>query len=223
MIFRLSENVPDVYVKESRDFQLLCNSFDAVQNSVKYDIDSILNNLVVPNCVDSYVPFLQTKLGFFTDTSYNNDILRILLQVFPLIVRYKGSIYGIQLAVYAYLHALGLDISSKIQVDNVAFVITISFRTETLDVRILTDLLKYVLPAGYKLKYGFYEATIPFNVAGVADRIYISCNQGTTSTHIVLRPDSEQEDESRSYEQYNLDSVSTSRLQIQEQEKDKNE
>lgn len=40
---RLQNNVPEVYVKESRDFQLLCRLYDCILNGVKFDIDSMLN------------------------------------------------------------------------------------------------------------------------------------------------------------------------------------
>ena len=208
MIFRLSKNVPDVYVKESRDFQLLCNSFDAVQNSVKYDTDSILNSIIVTNCVDSYVPFLQTKLGFFTNTTYSNETLRNILQLFPLIVRNKGSIYGIQLAVYVYLHALGLDITSKVEVDNVNYVISISFTTKSMDVSILTELLEYVIPAGYKLKYGFYEPISPQDNASVEDSVEILCRDNLTSVNVYN--DRTYSDISSKHQLLNIDGVSTS-------------
>ena len=41
MLFRTQDNVPEIYVNESRDFQLLCRLKDVMINGVKYAIDSI--------------------------------------------------------------------------------------------------------------------------------------------------------------------------------------
>ena len=42
-IVRLSDKTPEIYSKESRDFQLLCNVFDCFVNGIKSDIDSMID------------------------------------------------------------------------------------------------------------------------------------------------------------------------------------
>ena len=44
-IFRAVDNVPSVYSTESRDFQLFLRVLDFVQNSIKYDIDTMIYSL----------------------------------------------------------------------------------------------------------------------------------------------------------------------------------
>ena len=118
-IFRLQENMPDVYVRKSRDFQLLCNSFDAVFNSVKNDIDSITNVVDTRLCSERLLPLLQTKLGFFTNKHLTATELRIVLQAFKYIVRDKGSRTGIREAIEVFLKVANASNKSRIQiVDN---------------------------------------------------------------------------------------------------------
>ena len=173
-IFRLQENMPDVYVRKSRDFQLLCNSFDAVFNSVKNDIDSITNVVDTRLCSERLLPLLQTKLGFFTNKHLTATELRTVLQAFKYIVRDKGSRTGIREAIEVFLKVANASNKSRIQiVDNFVsidghtsetrpgntYIVEVAIEGQQVDTTLLTELLKYVLPAGYQLKYSFYNAT----------------------------------------------------------------
>ena len=60
-IFRLQENVPDVYARKSRDFQLLCNVFDILQGGIKYDIDTITSVVDTRYCSERLLPLLQSN------------------------------------------------------------------------------------------------------------------------------------------------------------------
>ena len=173
-IFRLQENMPDVYVRKSRDFQLLCNSFDAVFNSVKNDIDTITNVVDTRLCSERLLPLLQTKLGFFTNKHLTATELRTVLQAFKYIVRDKGSRTGIREAIEVFLKVANASNKSRIQiVDNFVsidghtsetrpgntYIVEVAIEGQQVDTTLLTELLKYVLPAGYQLKYSFYNAT----------------------------------------------------------------
>lgn len=173
-VFRLQENMPDVYVRKSRDFQLLCNSFDAVFNSVKNDIDSITNVVDTRLCSERLLPLLQTKLGFFTNKHLTATELRTVLQAFKYIVRDKGSSTGIREAIEVFLKVANASNKSRIQiVDNFVsidghtsetrpgntYIVEVAIEGQQMDTTLLTELLKYVLPAGYQLKYSFYNAT----------------------------------------------------------------
>lgn len=166
-IFRLSENVPDVYVRESRDFQLLCNLFDCLQGSLKYDIDSIRDITDTALCNERLLPFLQTKLGFFTKLQISAEDLRLILKAFPTIVKNKGSVKGITQAIQVFLKINGLDMESRVEVRNRkqndpagSYIVKISVKGKIPDTRILTEILRYVLPAGYGLEYAFLTGGI---------------------------------------------------------------
>ena len=94
--FRISEHVPDVYPRKSRDFQLFCSIFDCIFGQLKYNIDSIRDITDTAQCNERLLPLLQTKLGFFTNVKISSDDLRVILKAFPTIVRNKGSRTGIE-------------------------------------------------------------------------------------------------------------------------------
>ena len=56
-LIRTKNSVPQVYVSESRDFQLFTRVLDFVQNGLKFDIDSIVNvvdtQLIPTNYLDN--------------------------------------------------------------------------------------------------------------------------------------------------------------------------
>ena len=171
-VFRIQENVPDVYSRKSRDFQLLCNLFDYVNNGVKFDIDSIVDVTDTNLCSDRLLPYLQTKLGFFTNTYINSTSQRIILKAFPYLIKNKGSIKGIVQAIHVFLKTQGVDgevsvqnINTETSIDskthlnilNNVFRIDIGICTRYLDVQILKEILRYIIPTGYTVKYTFTE------------------------------------------------------------------
>ena len=166
-IFRLQEHVPDVYPRKSRDFQLMCNLYDCVNNGVKYDIDSIVNIVDTKTCSSSVIPLLQTKLGFFCNKEYSTEQLRVVLSGFQHALKHKGSRRGVLEAIQLYLKAQGVSRGSKVSVTNKPtnkgttsvsgeYIVDVGIESEMLDTSLLTDILRYILPAGYKLEYSFY-------------------------------------------------------------------
>lgn len=164
-VFKYKNNVPDVYPNESRDFQLICNVFDLTQNSIKYDIDSMLNILDTDLCTEKLLPLLQTKLGFISNYNLSAKQLRIVLKAFPYLIKNKGSTKGIQQTIQTFLKTQ--NIFGNVQIDytnknntgilNNIYEVNIGLQTKLLDVSLLTELLRFILPAGYVLKYYFYR------------------------------------------------------------------
>ena len=159
--FRIRNNVPDVYVKKSRDFQLLCDLFDVVNNGVKFDIDSIMDLSNTQVTRESMLTYLQSKLGFNTSKTIPQDVLRTLLKCFPYLVKRKGSRQGIEEAICLFLNVIYADCQHDITIFNNKnksisgnYVILVSLKDNVLkNLNILDDLLKYVLPTGYVLNY----------------------------------------------------------------------
>lgn len=161
-VFRTSEHTPDVYSRKSRDFQLFCAIFDVLFGALKYDINSIRDITDTSQCNERLLPYLQTKLGFYTNLKISGEDLRLILQAFPTIVHNKGSRIGIQQAIQVYLKLQGLDADSEVKITNYipnddenSYVVDIGITSKLTDTSVLTEILKYVLPAGYKLKYSF--------------------------------------------------------------------
>lgn len=157
MIFRLSEHVPDVYIKESRDFQLLCNVADVLFGSLKFSIDSIRQIVDTPNCDELLLPLLQTKLGFFTDKTYSAKDTRLILSAFKYLVRNKGSILGIIQAVYLFLRSEGITATCKVEIGDSEDKHTIHIRIDQVfsNFDMLIDILRYIVPTGYFIKFEY--------------------------------------------------------------------
>lgn len=158
MIFRLSEHVPDVYVKESRDFQLLCNVADVLFGSLKFNIDAIRYVVDTPNCDELLLPLLQTKLGFFTDKTYSAKDTRLILSAFKFLIRNKGSILGIIQAVYLFLRSEGVTATCQVAIGDSEDKHVIHIKIDKLfsNFDMLTDILRYIIPTGYFIKFEYF-------------------------------------------------------------------
>lgn len=217
--FRISENVPDVYPRKSRDFQLFCAIFDCLFGELKYNIDSIIDITNTSQCNERLLPLLQTKLGFFTKEKISGEDLRLILRAFPTIVRNKGSKTGIIQAVQVYLKLFGLDVDSEVTITNKVFtegkyddeksyIVDIAVSDKLTDTSILTEILKYVIPAGYKLRYSYKSKGKRETIITATDRIEIvygdspvidpitkGIDKGTQSITSGLRPDNNSDNE----------------------------
>ena len=183
-LIRMTRNVPEVYAAESRDFQMLLRLLDVVVNNIKFKADSILDLVSTRDCEDAYLDLLATKVGFFTSTPVEYKYLRKILEAFPYIIKYKGSRKGIELAVRLFLKLNQLKGSDKSSVNDTGdfsidirnykeienendgvtyeplYEITITVQYFKLKTELLDEILKYILPPGYIIKYQFVADSI---------------------------------------------------------------
>jgi hypothetical protein len=177
-LIRLQEKVPYVYVEKSRDFQLLCRAYDVALNQVKFDIDTMPFILSSKECRNSVLPLLQTKLGFQTNMKLDSESLRYILDAFPDMVRHKGSLLGIKRAVNTWLKSIELETQVYIDVFNILggpysgntvggyigqteipqYTIAIGISGNPRDYSLLQEILKYIIPAGYRLYFYFFKS-----------------------------------------------------------------
>lgn len=161
-LIRTQDNVPDVYVRESRDFQLLCRLYDCVVNGAKLSADEIQYLIDTKFCTARLLQLLQTKLGFFTTHDITDDELRIVLEAFPIIMKNKGSLKAIEQALYVYLKAMHLNTNINITVinkdPNTPYTIRIGIQSSWRDTTILDEIFRYILPTGYVFEYVFYTS-----------------------------------------------------------------
>ena len=161
-MFRVQDNVPEVYINESRDFQILARLSDVLFSGMKYDIDSMVNILDATLARDTMLELMCTKIGFFPRTHIDANVLKYIIASFPYILKYKGTRLGIEWAVNAILKAE----NNPDAIGRPNIVITDSKITDTTDVQApytvyiyttiqiynkaaLKEVLRYVLPAGY--------------------------------------------------------------------------
>ena len=104
-MFRFQDNLPEVYINESRDFQLLARLSDVLFSGIKYDIDSMVNVLDATLAKDRMLQLMCTKIGFFPRVDIDSQVLKYIIASFPFIIKNKGNIIGIQAAVNAILKA----------------------------------------------------------------------------------------------------------------------
>ena len=83
----------------------------------------------------------------------------------------KGTYVGIQQAIQLFLKVIDTDRATKISIINnqttvnssginvtdIIYVVHINIKDSVLDTTILTELLKYIIPAGYAIQYHFYK------------------------------------------------------------------
>lgn len=149
-MIKLQNLTPEVYYKESRDFQLLGHLFDLVLNAVKTDTDLLYNLPLSTNSDEKLLELLALTLGFKPKHQYNAKNLKAVCSVFSEILRNKGSIKAIKIACEALFSAM--DISQKLDYDFTKgkdnTELNLYIAQEFGDITLLNDLLSYILPAG---------------------------------------------------------------------------
>ena len=155
-IFRLDDNVPRIYVNESRDFQMLCRLFTYALNSPKYEAETLhyLNSGMLTN--DRLLTNLCEKTGFMDGESIKGEYLRYITENFGRLVRDKGAATGICNAVYLYLLMYNLSTACYVQIDRKTYTIHIGIKSAVKDIQVLYTILKYIVPTGWLIDIFFY-------------------------------------------------------------------
>lgn len=167
-MIRFQDMTPEVYVSESRDFQLFCRLYDAVFNGVKFNSDDIVNSLDPKLCKNELLTLLQTKIGFFTNISMTDNALRYVLSAFPYLLKQKGNLLGVYQAVYVFLRINQLSSDAIVTIkNNPKYEISIGIKSPVSNTEILQEILKYIVPTGYKVHYFYYT-----NIEQISNLIY---------------------------------------------------
>lgn len=151
-MFRVENNVPEVYVRESRDFQLFSRLYDLVVQSTRFSIDSLESVSDTMRCNDTLLPLIAKKVGFFTDLKLTSNADRQILSAFPYIINYKGSLKGIKLAANVFEKVMNTKVTVNTDEEDNSRV-TIVFDKYTPDVNLLYSLLEYIRPTGLIIDY----------------------------------------------------------------------
>lgn len=164
-MFRLQDNVPEVYVQESRDFQLFTRLYDSVFGGVKFLIDSLQYATSTKECDNSLLELLKTKLGLYTDLQISDTELRYVLEAFPLIMRYKGSYRAIKYILNLFqrivkennttytCEVINKDITGAYPDYTIQFRLSQNHKHDDL----LRELVRLVIPTGYNVSYEVAE------------------------------------------------------------------
>ena len=151
-MFRVKNNVPEVYPNTSRDFQLLCSLYDLVFQSSRYSIDSMPYLSDCKTCDEDMLPLLAKKLGIFeTLDKFDVHVVRMVLSAFPNIMKYKGSKNCLDMTLNVFSRALNTPVtweSSKNGDEVIPSTYTITFINYLNNEELLRILLRYLLPTG---------------------------------------------------------------------------
>ena len=175
-MFRISEKVPEVYMKESRDFQILPRIDDLLFLGEHYDISTTqeLNN--PKKCRNSCLKYLAEKVGFYTDKYIPDNVLINIISAFRTALKNKGTDLGIQQAVIAILKAENSIDPPRIVYTRGSsslpyyeqYTINIYTPIKIINEVALREFLKYIIPAGYNYNIYAYDSS---GTEGEATRI----------------------------------------------------
>ena len=165
MEFKFEKNVPNVYVDESRDFQLLCRILDIYLTGNQNRIADILNQLDLDISSESLLWAVANKQGFTTKKYFPPEVLRNVCRVFPYCIRNKGTIESIRVAALAVLSVDRLlsDIRVSLMQGEgttestgtyVYITCTVPGVYNSPYIEYLEEVLKFILPCGWGVTYG---------------------------------------------------------------------
>lgn len=179
-VIRFDEMVPEVYVKESRDFQVISRLFTLGFNNAKYNANELLYLNDANLIDDSLLPLLQRKVGFYTSKEFTSDEIRQVCKVFYSLVRNKGSLEAIEEAIRIFFQIQNINTSAYINIINKvyklnssvqdneksyildnekSYILEIGINYGIMDTTLLMEMLKYILPTGYYINIFFYESS----------------------------------------------------------------
>ena len=161
MLFKLEENVPDVYVEMSRDFQLLCRVYDIFVNSNIITQSKIRQQLNIEQIDDKLLKLLAGRLGFNSDNYIPTEVMRSILLQFPFMIKNKGTKVGIEQAIKSVIKQTSKVNSvyvSDITIATGEIKVTVeSDDASAVDMSYLSNVLKYVVPIGYTVTIAIEE------------------------------------------------------------------
>ena len=165
-LVKLTKKVPEVYVNESRDFQLILRMYSLVLNDILFSTKSMSLVNDTETTPSDVLNFLKSRIGFFTDKYIKTEELRKVLWSFPGLVREKGSINAIYHAVHLFLRIKHIKSPVYVEVENYtlntvddtttripSFNIYIYTNEKLEDTLILDELWRYLIPTGYNVHY----------------------------------------------------------------------
>ena len=145
-MIKLQELTPSVYYEQSRDFQFIGRLYDIVLNYVKTNADNLYTLPIGKNMDEKLLNLLAFTLGFQSKHHYNSKQLLAICSVLPLILKHKGSLNAILIAVNSILYAESINQALDYEFKDNNLVLYLS--PDLSDLTLLKDIMIYILPAG---------------------------------------------------------------------------
>lgn len=153
---KVSNLVPEVYYKKSRDFSYIGRVFEVLFNYYKTNVDLVGKSPLDENVASNIISLAATTLGFESKHEYINKDLVALCSSFAMLLRDKGTLTAIENSVNVLLHTQNIRQGTTIVYDDVNFELTIYVPSQIKDIVLLEDIFEYILPVGvtYSFKVG---------------------------------------------------------------------
>ena len=168
-MIKLQDYTPEVYYRESRDFQFIGRLYDLVLNYVKTNADLIYSLPLSDNSDNQFIDLMAMTLGFHAKHKYTSQQLKAICFVLSEIIRNKGTIKALTIACDAIFHAEGIQGQFDYGLTNNNTNIIIYLPQELSDTTLLNDLFEYILPAGMSCQIikTYSEKATPTTEVGV--------------------------------------------------------
>lgn len=145
-MIKLQDLTPSIYYEQSRDFQFIGRLYDIVLNYIKTNADNLYTLPIGKNMDEKLLNLLAFTLGFQSKHHYNSKQLLAICSVLPLILKNKGSLNAILIAVNSILYAEGINQALNYEFKDNNLVLYLS--PDLSDLTLLKDIMIYILPAG---------------------------------------------------------------------------
>lgn len=145
--------VPEIYYKESRDFQFFGRLYDMLFNYLKTEIDLIRSFPLNNNQDTDFLELILRTLGFRSKRDYQTNQLQALASCWVDLVRNKGSLQSIENLVKCILRAENITGSFLITYDINSYdiptvVIQIPDLISSQESSLIEEALNYLMPIG---------------------------------------------------------------------------
>lgn len=162
---------PEVYYKESRDFQFFGRLYDVLFNYLKTNIDLMQPQELYDTTETNFIELQLNTLGFFPKRNYSLQELKFLCSVYSEIIRNKGSIRGIEILIKSVLRSIGETNKFSIDMDETLATPTIRIRIQNYissqQNALIEEVLDYIMPVGvdyYIQNVSILDDYIPLNI-----------------------------------------------------------
>ena len=151
-MFRVKQNVPDIYPQESRDFQLLSHLYDLVVQSSRFSIDSMQRISNTMRCNENLLPLIGSKVGFYTKLNVTDKVYRQIVAAYPYIIQYKGSKKAFDLCCNLVERIFNIKLTYSWNTTDQVILLTFQ-DYEPSNFEIVKELFDCVRPCGVSIQY----------------------------------------------------------------------
>ena len=184
-MIQIKNLTPHVYTDQSRDFQFIGRLFDIVLNSVKTNSENLYNLPFNDNTNTQLSTLMSLTLGFKSKHHYNVKQLKAICSCFSEILKYKGTLYALDIAGKALLNAEGIvdEMFIERNLDD-KYVLNIYVPQTLSDTNLLEDIFDYVLPAGmsYTIIRELHLEKEATTLLTTSDKVTVYNNSNTVAT-----------------------------------------